>query len=115
MQRTMAATLLAQPRLWQGGHRPEAATARGGIVLMAERPSTAPGGDVRVAGCRLTDEVTKGHHKHREARAEALARPAGADHIAGARSTGWSSEAMVTIGGEIDESPWSEGAHDEAE
>jgi hypothetical protein len=100
----MAATLSAQPRLWQGGHRPEAATARGGIVLMAERPSTTPGGDVGVAGCRPTDKATKGHRKHQEARVEALARPAGADHAARARSTGRSSEAMATIGGEVDES-----------
>jgi hypothetical protein len=79
-------------------------------VLMAERPSTTPGGDVGVAGCHLTDEATKGHHKHREARAEAPARPAGADHVARARSTRRSSEAMATIGGEIDESPRSEGS-----
>jgi hypothetical protein len=106
----MAATPSAQPRLWQGGHRPEAATVRGGIVLTAEWPSTAPGGDVGVAGCRPTDEATKGHHKHREARAEAPTRPAGADHAARARSTGQSSEAMATIGGEVDESSRSEGS-----
>jgi hypothetical protein len=93
-----------------GGHHPEAAMARGGIVLTAERPSTAPRGDVGVAGCRPTDEVTKGHRKHREARAEAPARPARADQAARARSTGRSSEAMATIGGEVDESPQSEGS-----
>jgi hypothetical protein len=78
-------------------------------VLMAERPSTAPGGDVGVAGCHPTDEATKNHRKHREARAEAPARPAEADQATRARSTGRSSEAMATIGGEVDESPWSGG------
>jgi hypothetical protein len=84
--------------------------ARGSIMLTTEQPSTAPGGDIGVAGCHPTNEVTKGHRKHREARAEAPARPAGADQAARARSTGRSSEAMATIGGEIDESPWSEGS-----
>jgi hypothetical protein len=37
---------------------------RGGIMLTAERPSTAPGGDVGVAGYRPTDEAMKGHRKH---------------------------------------------------
>jgi hypothetical protein len=104
----MAVTLSAQPRLWRGGHHPEAATARGGIVLMAKRPSTAPRGDIGVAGYRLTDEATKGLRKHREARAEAPARPAGADQAARARSTRRSSEAMAMIGGEVDESSQSE-------
>jgi hypothetical protein len=45
----MAATPSARPRLWQWSHRPVATTARNGTVLMAERPSTAPGGDVGVA------------------------------------------------------------------
>jgi hypothetical protein len=76
----------------------------GGIVLRAERPSTTPGGDVGVAGCRPTDEATKGHRKHREARAEAPARPAGADQAVRARSTGQSSEVKAMIGGEVDES-----------
>jgi hypothetical protein len=106
----MAATPSVQPWLWQGGHRLEAAKARSGIVLMAERPSTAPGGDVRVAGCHPTDEATKGHRKHREAGEEAPARPAGADQAARARSTRRSSEAMATIGGEDDESPRSDGS-----
>jgi hypothetical protein len=106
----MAATPSAQPRLWQEGHHPEAATARSGIVLTAERPSTTPGGNVGVAGCRPTDKVTKGHRKHREARAEAPVRPAGADQAARARSTGTSSEAMAMIGGEVDESPRSDGS-----
>jgi hypothetical protein len=82
----------------------------GGIVLTAEQPSTAPGGDVGVAGCRPTDEATKNHRKHREARAEAPARPAEADQAMRARSTGRSSEAMATIGGEVDESPRSGGS-----
>jgi hypothetical protein len=77
----------------------------GGIVLTAERPSTAPGGDVGVAGCRPTNEAMKSHRKHREARAEAPARPARADQATRARSTGRSSAAMATIGGEVDESP----------
>jgi hypothetical protein len=64
------------------------------------------GGDVGVAGCRPTDEVTKSHRKHRGARAEALAEPAGADQAARARSTRRSSVAMVTLGGEVDEFPW---------
>jgi hypothetical protein len=81
----------------------------GGIVLMAERPSTAPGDDVGVVGSRPTDEATKGHYKHREARAEAPARPAGADQATRVRSTGRNSEAMATIGGEVDESPRSGG------
>jgi hypothetical protein len=109
-QRAMAATrrhshscgreATIQRLWWQGG----------GIVLTAERPSTAPGGDVEVAGCRPTDEATKSHRKHREARAEALAGPAGADQAARARSTRRSSAAMATIGGEVDESPPSEGS-----
>jgi hypothetical protein len=99
-----------QPRLWQGGHHPKAGTARSGIVLTTEWPSIAPGGNVGVAGYRPTDEAMKGHHKHREARSEAPARPAGADQAARARSTGWSSEAMATIGGEVDESPRSDGS-----
>jgi hypothetical protein len=82
----------------------------GDIVLTAERPSTTPGGDVGVAGCHPTDEAMKGHRKHREARAETPARPVGADQAARARSTGRSSEVMATIGGEVDESPWSEGS-----
>jgi hypothetical protein len=106
----MAATPSAQPWLWQGGHHPEAATARSCIVLTAERPSTAPGGDVGVIACRPTDEATKGHRKHRGARAEAPVRPAGADQAARARSTRRSSEAMATIGGEVDESPRSGGS-----
>jgi hypothetical protein len=68
------------------------------------------GGDVGVAGYRPTDEATKGHRKHREAGAEAPARPAGADQVARARSTGRSSEAMATIGGEVNESPRSDGS-----
>jgi hypothetical protein len=79
-------------------------------VLVAERPSTAPGGDVGVAGCRPTDEATEGHRKHREARAEAPSRPARADQEVRARSTGRSSTAMASIGGEVDESPWSGGS-----
>jgi hypothetical protein len=79
-------------------------------VLTAERPSTTPGGDVGVAGCHPTDEVTKSHRKHREARAEAPARPAGADQAARERSTGRSSEAMVMIGGDVNESPRSDGS-----
>jgi hypothetical protein len=105
----MVATPLVQPRLWQGGHLPEAATARSGIMLMAERPSTAPGGDVGVAGYRPTDETTKGRRKHRGAGAEAPARPAGADQATRARSTGRSSEAMATIRGEVNEFPRSDG------
>jgi hypothetical protein len=106
----MAATPSAQPRLWQGGHHPEAATARSGIVLMAVQPSTTPGR--RRRGCRMpsTDEAMKGHRKHRGAGAEAPVWPAGADQAARARSTGRSLEAMVTIGGEVDESPWSDGS-----
>jgi hypothetical protein len=101
----MAATPSAQPRLWQEGHHPEAATARSGIMLTTERPSTTPGGDVGVAGCHPTDEATKSHRKHREAGAEAPARPARADQAARARSTGRSSEVMAMIGGEVNESP----------
>jgi hypothetical protein len=106
----MAATPSAQPRLWQGGHHPEAATVRSGIVLTAERPCTAPGGDVGVAGYRPTDEAMKGHRQHRGAGAEAPARPAGADQAARARATGRSSEAMAMIGGEVDKSPRSDGS-----
>jgi hypothetical protein len=79
-------------------------------MLAVERPSTAPGGDVGVAGCRPTDEATKSHRKHREARAEAPARPAGADQAARARSPGRSSAAMESIGGEVDKSPRSGGS-----
>jgi hypothetical protein len=78
-------------------------------MLMAKRPSTAPGGDVGVAGYRPIDEAMKNHRKHQEARAEAPARPAGADQATRARPTGRSSEAMATIGGEVDESPRSGG------
>jgi hypothetical protein len=79
-------------------------------MLTTERPSTAPGGDVGVAGCRPIDEATKGHRKHQGARAEAPARPAGADQAARARSTGRSSAEMASIGGEVDESPRSRGS-----
>jgi hypothetical protein len=106
----MAVTPSAQPRLWQEGHHPEAATARSGIMLTAERPSTTPGGNVRVAGFHPTDEATKSHRKHREAGAEAPVRPARADQATSARSTGRSSEAMATIGGKVNESPWSGGS-----
>jgi hypothetical protein len=68
------------------------------------------GGDIGVAGCRPTDEAMKSHRKHREARAEAPAEPAGADQAARAKSTGRSSTAMATIGGEVDESPRSGGS-----
>jgi hypothetical protein len=61
-------------------------------------------------GCRPADEAVKSHRKHQGARAEAPARPAGADQDARARSTGRSSAAMATIGGEDDESPWSGGS-----
>jgi hypothetical protein len=47
---------------------------------------------------------------HREAGAEAPARPAGADQAARARSTGRSSKAMATIRGDVDESPRSHGS-----
>jgi hypothetical protein len=106
----MAATPSVQPRLWQGGHHLEAATARGSVVLMAERPSTAPGGNVGVAGYHPTGAATKSHRKHREDGAKASARPAGADQAARARSAGRSSEVMATIGDEIDESPRSDGS-----
>jgi hypothetical protein len=106
----MVATPSVQPWLWQGGHLLEAAMARSDNVLTAERPSTAPGGDVRVAGCHPTDEATKSHRKHREAGTEAPVRPAGADQAMRARSTRRSSEAMVTIGGEVTESPRSGGS-----
>jgi hypothetical protein len=56
-------------------------------------------------GCRPIDEATKSHRKHREARAEAPAGPAGADQVARERSTKRSSAAMATIGGEVDEFP----------
>jgi hypothetical protein len=68
------------------------------------------GGDVGVAGCCPTDEVMKGHRKHRGARAEAPAEPAGADQAARARSTERSSAVMATLGGEVDESPRSGGS-----
>jgi hypothetical protein len=68
------------------------------------------GGDVGVAGCRPTGEVMKGHRKHRGAGSEAPARPAEADQAARARSTERSSEAMAMIGGEVDESPRSDGS-----
>jgi hypothetical protein len=68
------------------------------------------GGDVGVAGCRPTDEATKSHQKHRGARAEAPARPAGADQAARAKSTGRSSAVMATIGGEVDKSLQSGGS-----
>jgi hypothetical protein len=101
---------LAQPRLWQEGHHPEAATTRSGIVLMAERPITTPGGNIGVAGCHPTDKATKSHRKHREAGAEAPARPDRADQAARARSTRRSSEAMAMIGGDVNESPRSDGS-----
>jgi hypothetical protein len=76
-------------------------------MLMAEHST---GCDVGVVGCCPIDEATKSHHKHRGARAEAPARPAGADQAARARSTGRSSAVMAMIGGEVNESPWSGGS-----
>jgi hypothetical protein len=61
-------------------------------------------------GCRPTDEAVKSHCKRRGARAEAPARPAGADQAARAKSTGRSSAAMATLGGEVNESPRSGGS-----
>jgi hypothetical protein len=106
----MAVTPSAQPRLWQGGHRPEAATARSGIVLTAERPSTTPGGDIGVAGLPSDRQSGGGTTTRTEKREEAPARPAGADQASRARSTGRSSEVMATNGGEVDESPRSDGS-----
>jgi hypothetical protein len=102
--------MTAQPRLWQRGHHPEAATARGRHRAHGRAAEHSTGGDVGVAGCRPNDAATKSHRKHREARAEAPARPAGADQAARVRSTERSSAAMVTIGGEVDESPRSGGS-----
>jgi hypothetical protein len=48
------------------------------------------------------------HRKHREAGAEAPARPTGEDRASRARSTGRSSEAMAMNGGKADGSPWSD-------
>jgi hypothetical protein len=63
--------------------------------------------------CRLAVQLTRRrrcHRKHREVGAEAPARPARADQSSRARSTGRSSEAMALNGGEVDESPWSDGS-----
>jgi hypothetical protein len=95
-----------QPRLWQRGHHPEAATARGRHHAHGRAQH---GGDVGVADCHPTDTATRGHRNHPGARAGAPARLAGADQAAGVRSTGRSSAAMAAIGGEDDESPRSEG------
>jgi hypothetical protein len=67
----------------------------------------------RYRGCRLTVQPTRRqrcHRKHREVGAEAPARPARADQASRARSTGRNSEAMATNGGEVDESPRSDGS-----
>jgi hypothetical protein len=100
-----------QPRLWQGGHHPEAATARGRhrVHGRAAEHSTmvATSG---LQGYRPADEAVKSHHKHRGARAEAPVRPAGADRAARARSTGRSSAAMAMLGGEVDKTPRSGGS-----
>jgi hypothetical protein len=79
-------------------------------MLTAERPSTAPGGDVGVAGLLSDRRGGGGTTTSTERREEAPARPAGADRASRARSTGRSSEAMSTNGGEVDESPWSDGS-----
>jgi hypothetical protein len=60
------------------------------------------GGDVGVARLLSNRRGDEEHRKHQEARAEAPAEPAGADQAARARSTGRSSAAMATIGGEDD-------------
>jgi hypothetical protein len=80
-------------------------------VLTAERPSIAPG--ERRRGCRLAVQLTRrrrSHPKHREAGAEAPAKPAGAYQASRARSTGRDSESMATNGGDGDESPPSDGS-----
>jgi hypothetical protein len=102
--------MMAQPWLWQRGHHPEAATARGRHRAHGRAAEHITGGDVGVAGCRPTDEAVKSHRKRRGARAEAPVRPAEADQAARARSTEQSSAAMATLGGEVDESPWSGGS-----
>jgi hypothetical protein len=88
----------------------EAATARGRHRAHGRAAEHSTGGDIGVAGYRPTDAVTKSHRKHRGARAEAPARPAGADQAARARSTERISAAMVTLGGEVNESSRSGGS-----
>jgi hypothetical protein len=68
------------------------------------------GGDVGVADCHPTDAATESHRKHRGARAETPARLTRVDQAARARSTGRSSAAIATIGGEDDETPRSGGS-----
>jgi hypothetical protein len=74
-------------------------------VLAAEWPSTALEAMLGLQSTP-TDMVTKSHRRHRGARAEAPARPAGVDQAARVRSTERSSAAMAILGGEVDESPW---------
>jgi hypothetical protein len=108
--KTMAATRWRKPRLWQQGHHPEAAMARG---RHRAHGRAAEHNMAATSGLQTAIQPTRrrgGHHKHRGARAEAPARLAGVDQAAGARSTGRSSAAMAAIGGEDDESPRSEGS-----
>jgi hypothetical protein len=78
---------MAQPRLWQQGHRPEAATVRG--TTSCSRPSgrAQHGGDVGVTAAIQPTRRRGGHHKHRGARAGAPTKLARVDQAAWARST----------------------------
>jgi hypothetical protein len=97
---------MMQPWLWQGGHHPEATTARGrhhAHGRAAEHSTMVAMSGLQ--GCRPADEAVKSHRKHRGARVEAPARPARVDQAARARSTERSSAVMAMLGGEIDETP----------
>jgi hypothetical protein len=77
-----------QPRLWQQGHRPKAATARGATSCSRPSGRAQHGGDVGVATAIQSTRRRGGHRKHRGARAGAPARLTGVDQAAWASSTG---------------------------
>jgi hypothetical protein len=108
--------MTTQPRLWQGGHHPEAATVRGrhhAHGRAAEHNTMAA--TLGLQGCRLADEVVKSHCKHRGARVEAPARPAGVDQATRARSTERSSAAMASLKARSMKPHGQEEEHGEAE
>jgi hypothetical protein len=78
----------AQPRLWQQGHHPKAAPARGAVPCSRPSGQAQHGGDIRVAAAVQPTRRQGEHRKHRGVRTGALAKLAGVDQAAWERSTG---------------------------
>jgi hypothetical protein len=78
----------AQPRLWQQGHRPEAAPVKGAASCSRPSGQAQHGGDIGVAAAVQPTRRRGEHREHRGARTGAPAKLVGVDQAAWARSTG---------------------------